>query len=242
MSIEAMNHVWKNTTYQPGQTLILLAIADVVNDTHGNRFFMSIPALAAKTKCSDRTVQRTLSQFVEDGWLSVEVEGSGRGNTTEYRFHLLKGDNLTPITEERVTNRAVKGDKRDFIPLLELNRTQVGFDEFWKIYPIHNGGEKNCRKAFLKAAKEAKPEVIIAGALRYRDDPNRRKDFTAYPATWLNQQRWDDPPLPSQSLKTGARSLITTPTIVPPRFDPDEFARKPLDPKKVAEIRKVNGV
>ena len=119
------------------------------------------------------------------------------------------------------------------------------FQEFWDIYPIHNGGRANSEKAWKKAVKQATPEAIIEGARKYRDDPNRQKEFTAYPATWLNQGRWADDPLPPQALKTGqrgARSLDTTPTIVPPRFDPKEFARAPLDPDKVAKIRRENGV
>ena len=138
MSLEATNHVWKHTFYSAAQSYILLAIADVVNDTYGNRFFMSVPSLALKTKCSERTVQRALSQFVEDGWLTVEVEGSGRGKTTEYQFQLLKGDNLTPINEEKVTDLPLKGDKSGTqrvtnevsIHLLELNRTQEEPQEF----------------------------------------------------------------------------------------------------------------
>jgi hypothetical protein len=232
LSIEATNHVFKHTPYPPAQSYILLAIADVVNDTHAHRFFLGIPKLAQKTKCSERTVQRALSQFVEDGWLSIESDGGGRGNTTEYRFNFLKGDNLSEA--ERVTNEALKGDNGGIkrvtnevsIHLLELNRTKgtqwaAKFEEFWDTYPIHNGGRANSEKAWAKAVKQASPETIIEGARKYRDDPNRQKEFTAYPATWLNQGRWADDPLPPQALKTGMRAPLApaayNPVTLPPK-------------------------
>jgi hypothetical protein len=38
----------------------------------------------------------------------------------------------------------------------------------------------------------------MAGAERYRDDPNRTDEFTAHPTTWLNRDGWNDAPLPSR--------------------------------------------
>jgi len=249
MSVDATNHVWKHTNYPAAQSYILLAIADVVNDAYKNRFFMGIKELAKKTKCSERTVQRALRDFEQDGWLEDSGE-KRKDQFTEYIFHFLKGDKLTPPSGV-VTDEVASGDRSGIkvvtnevsIPLLELNRTQrTQFDEFWKIYPKHNGGVINNKKAWAKAVKVASPEEIIAGAKRYRDDPNRSLQFTAYPASWLNKGMWTDAPLTPQSFKDGSRSLVNTPTLVPAPFDPKEFARKPLDPERVAKIRRENGV
>ena len=127
MSIEAMTHVWANTTYPPAQSYILQAIADVVNDTHDNRLFMKVETLAKKTKCSERTIQRALRQFEADGWLFLITDGQGRGTPNEYQFNFIKGDNLAD--QERVTNFSQMGDNGGServtngvsIPLLELN-------------------------------------------------------------------------------------------------------------------------
>ena len=72
------------------------------------------------------------------------------------------------------------------------------FDRFWKIYPRHEA-KAAARKAFAKAVKVAEPRVILEGAARYREDPNRDPAFTAHPSTWLNKGQWDDEPLPSQA-------------------------------------------
>ena len=71
------------------------------------------------------------------------------------------------------------------------------FDRFWMIYPRHEA-KAAARKAFAKAVKLAEPSVILEGANRYRNDPNRDPAFTAHPSTWLNKGQWDDEPLPSQ--------------------------------------------
>ena len=71
------------------------------------------------------------------------------------------------------------------------------FDEFWKVYP-RKVGKQAAEKAFAKAAKITEPNVIIAGAARYADDPNRVDAFTAHPTTWLNAGRWNDEPLPER--------------------------------------------
>ena len=69
------------------------------------------------------------------------------------------------------------------------------FDAFWSAYPRRQG-KGAAKSAWKRATKKARPDRIIAAAARYRDDPNREDDFTALPSTWLNQERWDDDPLP----------------------------------------------
>lgn len=72
------------------------------------------------------------------------------------------------------------------------------FNEFWTAYP-RKEGKKPALARFRQAVKVARPEVIIAGAVRYRDDPNREDGFTKLAATWLNQECWNDPPLPRRN-------------------------------------------
>lgn len=71
------------------------------------------------------------------------------------------------------------------------------FTTFWEIYP-RKVGKAEARKAWDKAIKAGTmPSQIIDGAKAYVRDPIRRTSeikFTAHPATWLNQARWDDEP------------------------------------------------
>jgi len=70
-----------------------------------------------------------------------------------------------------------------------------GFDEFWTVYPRRTA-KGAARTAYGRALARAPAAHIIEGAARLRDDPNRDPAFTPHPTTWLNQDRWDDDPLP----------------------------------------------
>lgn len=71
------------------------------------------------------------------------------------------------------------------------------FDEFWSAYP-RSHGKINARKSWAKAVTLADADKIIEAARRYAADPNRDPSYTKMGATWLNQNCWDDPPLPQR--------------------------------------------
>ncbi len=76
--------------------------------------------------------------------------------------------------------------------------TSQGFDEFWTAYP-KKVGKRAAQIAFTNALKRgAEAEAMVQEAQKYRDNPVRHPDYTALPATWLNQDRWlDEPDVPS---------------------------------------------
>ncbi|QKY79805.1 helix-turn-helix DNA binding domain [Arthrobacter phage Bumble] len=78
------------------------------------------------------------------------------------------------------------------------------FAEFWRIYP-RKDDKKRAERAWAKALLEADAGEILAGALRYRTDPNREAQYTKQPATWLNAGAWANDPLPPRS---GARPTL----------------------------------
>ena len=65
------------------------------------------------------------------------------------------------------------------------------FNEFWNAYPRKIDKAKAFR-AFKSALKRTKFEDILAGVLAYRNDPKRDPDYTKYPATWLNNDSWEN--------------------------------------------------
>ncbi len=78
------------------------------------------------------------------------------------------------------------------------------FDAFWAVYPRHEA-KKAARASYQRARKTGSAEAILAGAQRYRDDPNRADQFTKHPTTWLNQGCWTDDPLPTRTPPNGNR-------------------------------------
>lgn len=71
------------------------------------------------------------------------------------------------------------------------------FDRFWQTYP-RRIAKPAARKAWAAAMKRgADPEQIILAANLYATNPRRKESdpkYTAHPATWLNQERYDDEP------------------------------------------------
>ncbi|WP_129415928.1 hypothetical protein [Mesorhizobium sp. Pch-S] len=84
----------------------------------------------------------------------------------------------------------------------------AGFDAFWSIYP-NRVGKRDAEKAFLKAIKRADLETILTGLRGYVAKTDDRP--WCNPATWLNQDRWDDAPAQSPQRHS------TAPPFRPPR-------------------------
>ncbi len=81
-------------------------------------------------------------------------------------------------------------------------QSDENFDRFYAAYPLHVG-KQAARKSFdREMSRGTDLDTVVAGAERYRDDPNREASFTKHPATWLNHGCWDDDPLPSRNSET----------------------------------------
>jgi hypothetical protein len=71
---------------------------------------------------------------------------------------------------------------------------ETPFDIFWKAYP-RKTGKGDARKKFAKALNKTSFENIMAALGKVKASAQWQKDdgqFVPYPATWLNQERWDD--------------------------------------------------
>jgi len=74
------------------------------------------------------------------------------------------------------------------------NLLEIDFDDFWTRWPRHDG-KKAALAAWTKAIKRAPAEVILAAAAVYAESPWRpERQFVPHASTWLNGDRWDDPP------------------------------------------------
>lgn len=101
-------------------------------------------------------------------------------------------DRVKKRRERTATQQALDVAKGDYPP---------AFVEFWTAYP-RKVGKREALKAWVKACKTADAAAILAGAVRFRDDPNLphlEPRFIAHPSRWLNEGRWEDEtPLPPQ--------------------------------------------
>lgn len=106
MSASATAYVWERSPYDGAMFTIHLAIADVVNDTHGNRFYMSAAKLAKEARCSTKTALRALPEMCHDGFLEVlDEQQHGRAGGRTYRF--LTPDNMSTV--DKVSTVDIEG-------------------------------------------------------------------------------------------------------------------------------------
>ena len=118
-----MNWAW-SLTLSPRAKLVLMSLADAADDQ--GVCWPSIPTVARKCCLSKRTIQRTLQDLVNGGWLQVEPRFRKDGSRTSnsYRLALEGGDRLarapdkgdtgpvTPVTRARVTADTPRTTKR----------------------------------------------------------------------------------------------------------------------------------
>ena len=213
MSIRLMSEVWR-TDLATIEKMVLLVIADHASDD-GTEAWPSQATIAAKASISIRTVQRAVNSLVENGYLWMQKGAGGSATCREDRRPHKYTINIERLRGDSETTRDERGDiesddgatlatstgrlSRPMNHPIKPSNETPEFDLFWNSYPI-KVGKAAALKAWVKAVKVEAPDVIIAGAVRYADDPNRHPSFTAHAATWLNAHRWNDSPLPPRVL------------------------------------------
>lgn len=67
------------------------------------------------------------------------------------------------------------------------------FEKFWEVFPgLRKKAKAMAHASWLKAVKKHPPEAIVEAAADYAASPLGRSKFAQNPASWLNQERWDD--------------------------------------------------
>lgn len=95
---------------------------------------------------------------------------------------------------------------------IEIPTEEALFDDWYSCYP-RKVGRGAARKAFSKALNKVGYQELIESTIKYSQDPNlpppNEKQFIPMPATWLNQERWLDEPLPPRNSRSLIRKTAT---------------------------------
>jgi hypothetical protein len=180
-------------------------------------------------------IQSGLNELTHYGYRVVrhERDNDGRVRTVTEWFHnpqkTRSPENPTTGKPDRRGTQAAIEDyplehHRENTIVRKPLDTDADFIRFWEAYP-RRAGKGHARRAWRKAITRASVDTIIAGAERYRDDPNRTEQYTALPSTWLNGERWDDDPLP----KSDQPKSVGPVTVMDQYTDPCEHG----DPRGV---------
>lgn len=138
------------------------------------------PSASASTAGRDRSVT---ADAATDGALAFDLFPQANDGG------FVMGDDTPSESEQAPTLSVVTGD----------DTPEPDFDQFWQVYP-RKTGKVAAEKAWRKAVKQVGARKVYEGAVRFANDPNlpgpSEARFIPHPTTWLNQGRWDDPPLP----------------------------------------------
>ena len=211
--------------------------------SHRPGWNLSIKSLAGRNHVGRDKVKRILDELLKFGYLErSEKQGHDeRGHLAGYDYYTRDPQGVTqePCKAEPTKAEPAKADKppKKTIPK-EEHKSQKNIDiekavvEFWAIYPRRTA-KGRVADALTKALKKASLDDILAGAERYRDDPNREDAFTQYPATWLNAEGWEDDPLPLR-VTMGVRKLTNAEqgALLVRKYEAEDAAEK-LRPKEI---------
>ena len=211
--------------------------------SHRPGWNLSIKSLAGRNHIGRDKVKRILDELLKFGYLErSEMQGHDeRGHLAGYDYYTRDPQGVTqePCKAEPTKAEPDKADKppKKTIPK-EEHKSQKNIDiekaieQFWAIYPRRTA-KGRVADALTKALKKASLDDILAGAERYRDDPNREDVYTQYPATWLNAEGWDDDPLPLR-VTMGVHKLTNAEqgALLVRKYEAEEAAEKLL-PKEI---------
>ncbi|MEV4735516.1 MULTISPECIES: helix-turn-helix domain-containing protein [unclassified Microbacterium] len=214
MSVKVSSWVWHGQEAKGvtgNELVLLLALADVADDRGRCRYIddegdMTYAVLAVKVRVSRSTLIRMIAKLRERGLLDHTPGTKKHANAFQILVPWVdtSGFNLEPNRTDEVsdpTRFGVKPDEDSSLIRSDVLNDQFG--QFWIAYP-RKVAKPRALKAFLSAAKETDPAVIVAGAIRFSRDPNLPdKQFIPHPASWLNDGRWDDEELPPRIRPVG---------------------------------------
>lgn len=208
MSVHVMSWVLKESPAKLGDRLVLLAIAECANH-EGTDAWPSIATICNAANMGERSVQDSLRRLVAAGGLEINYNAGPRG-VNRYRIIMCTPAESAPpqnphrcglrraTPAESAPEPSLEPSLERSLTTFEISPARASFDDFWTAYPRH-AGKRDASKAWAAAVKRADPVQIIAGASRFAADPNREDAFTAFPATWLRRDGWDEDPLPPRS-------------------------------------------
>jgi len=147
-----------------------------------------------------RSARKTLE---EAGFIVLERVRHADNSLGGYRYEIEDARGwFSTVAHPTVASPTVdnRPDNRKLIPkktkLEKTTNIEGDFDAFWSAYPKKDD-KPLARRSYEKALGRATADVILAGAERYRDDPNRDPAYTKNPSTWLNADAWNNGPLPA---------------------------------------------
>lgn len=155
-----------------------------------------------------------------------EDDQEGSGNPPEP----LAKTSANGSPEQLAVSRELRAEEQSFCAPANADDA---FDEFWSIYPLKKGKDK--ARAAYRASLRKTDRATILGALRNHlpEWDTKGIQYVPYPATWLNQGRWEDEiviagPELTSSEKRIHNNILRAQSWQPSVIPEDVFSRRAL--------------
>ena len=215
MSVESISKVLNaDLDATPTQKLILVGIAN--HDGDGGAW-PSINTLARYAGITTRSVQRALAELEAKGLIvrhlnqggTSRTKDHGRPNLYELRVsppdaHVTPPPDahvtppVTPTSPEPSLNTSIEPSTPHSPPTGEVEvvpEWEMFFIGFWEVYP-RKVGKPAAKRAIKKAWDRGDAINIVEGTghwCQYWRESRTEEQFIPHPATFLNQERYNDP-------------------------------------------------
>ena len=122
-------------------------------------------------------------------------------------------NNLTEPKKSEIRKKEERRKKKE-------ERRDIYFARFWETYP-RKESKQTARKAFEKLnPDEALLQTMLEAVERFKESEQWKEDngrFIPYPATWINQKRWEDEPQKASAKSQGK-------TVVAQQYEQRSYA------------------
>jgi hypothetical protein len=245
LSAEAVTVVLHHSRAEGTAKLVLWGIANHHSDAGA---WPSIATLAKYANVKERRVQQIIRELVVLGEIAVEEQGGlGQNQYKTNRYHILiqcpqdcDGSLNHKTGVQSLTLRGANPDtsgvqyvapELNKEPNRNLTVQSQQFDEFWKVYP-RKEGKKPAFKAFRSALSRTSFEDILAGIEAYKRSDRVNRGFIKLPATWLNEDAWEDAATQVQSQQLGSerreRELEATRELLRQQREAEQVTAGPI--------------
>lgn len=182
-----------------------------------NKCFASNAYFARLYELSEVQISRLISQLVNCGHIvsNTEIKPTGTTRLISMPLNIFDEGGLN----KNVKGGVIKNVKHNIhsinIKSLSEDKDNVLFIDFWNIFPNHKG-LKTAFTNWNKLGKETHDIILqkVKPWLKSNADL-----FVPMPATWLNQERWNDEFLPQQPKTNGHEQIINNQYAQPINHD-----------------------
>lgn len=190
-----------------------------INDAEAGRLFRAMLKYARTGETpqfsgNERYVWPTAKLHIDREAAFCEKQRRNASKPNEAKRSQTEPNEAKPSQISQKDKDKEKDNDKERIDTLTLKGSGISpgespFDAFWRAYP-RKTGKGDARNKFAKALTKTTFETIMTALERVKGSAQWQRDggqYIPHPATWLNQERWDDDPSAAGGSADGGDNL-----------------------------------